>query len=140
MPVCRAANSGKMVKESNITSTFKAFCNNAGVEYKPSHTCRRSYVTNCLDKGMKLAVVSKNVGHKNKSTTLNTYYKCKNDYEDNLAIQNEIFKIYDFDFGSEKAEAPENASSAFPEASLGEDKYFTFSLVTIKGGGPLTIK
>ena len=38
------------------------------------------------------------------------------------------------------AEAPENASSAFPEASLGEDKYFTFSLVTIKGGGPLTIK
>ena len=40
------------------------------LEYKPSHTCRRSYVTNCLDKGMKLALVSKNVGHKNKSTTL----------------------------------------------------------------------
>ena len=35
-----------------------------------SHTCRRSYVTNCLDKGMKLALVSKNVGHKKKSTTL----------------------------------------------------------------------
>ncbi|WP_347224003.1 hypothetical protein [Bacteroides congonensis] len=40
---------------TNITNTFKAFCNNVGVEYKPSHTCRRSYVTNCLDKGMKLA-------------------------------------------------------------------------------------
>ncbi len=92
------SNSGRMVKESSLTSTFKAFCNNIGVEYKPSHTCRRSYVTNCLDKGMKLALVSRNVGHKNKSTTLNTYYKCKNDYEDNLAIQNEIFKIYDFDF------------------------------------------
>ena len=50
-------------------------------------------------------MVSKNVGHKNKSTTLNTYYKCKNDYEDNLAIQNEIFKIYDFDFGGEQVEA-----------------------------------
>ncbi|MDE5907676.1 MAG: site-specific integrase [Lachnospiraceae bacterium] len=99
------ANSGRMVKESSITSTFKAFCNCIGVEYKPSHTCRRSYVTNCLDKGMKLALVSKNVGHKNKSTTLNTYYKCKNDYEDNLAIQNEIFKIYDFDFGGEQVEA-----------------------------------
>lgn len=98
------ANSGRMVKESNITSTFKAFCNNVGVEYKPSHTCRRSYVTNCLDKGMKLALVSRNVGHKNKSTTLNTYYKCKNDYEDNLAIQNEIFKIYDFDFGGVQKE------------------------------------
>ena len=36
---------------------------------------------------------------------LNTYYKCKNDYEDNLAIQNEIFKIYDFDFGGEQVEA-----------------------------------
>ena len=34
----------------------------------------------------------------------NTYYKCKNDYEDNLAIQNEIFKIYDFDFGGEQVE------------------------------------
>ena len=60
------ANSGRMVKESNITSTFKAFCNNVGAKYKPSHTCRRSYVTNCLDKGMKLALVSRNVGHKNK--------------------------------------------------------------------------
>ena len=36
---------------------------------------------------------------------LNTYYKCKNNYEDNLAIQNEIFKIYDFDFGGEQVEA-----------------------------------
>ena len=69
-----------------------------------SHTCRRSYVTNCLDKAMKLALVSRNVGHKNKGTTLNTYYKCKNDYEDNLAIQNEIFKIYDFDFGGVQKE------------------------------------
>ena len=99
------ASTGRMVKESNIISTFKAFCDNVGVEYKSSHTCRRSQVTNCLDKGMKLALVSKNVGHKNKSTTLNTYYKCKNDYEDNLAIQNEIFKIYDFDFGGVQAEA-----------------------------------
>lgn len=85
------SNCRMMSLESSVTSTFKAFCNYVGVEYKPSHTCRRSYVTNCLDKGMKLALVSKNVGHKNKSTTLNTYYKCKNDYEDNLAIQNEIF-------------------------------------------------
>jgi hypothetical protein len=54
------------VKESSLIGTFKAFCNYVGVEYKPSHTCRRSYVTNCLDKGMKLALVSKNVGHMNK--------------------------------------------------------------------------
>jgi len=61
--------------------------------------------TNCLDNGMKLALVSRNVGHKNKSTTLNTYYKYKNDVEDNLAIQNEIFKNYDFDFGGGEVEA-----------------------------------
>jgi len=64
------ANSGRMVKESSVTSTFKAFCNYVGVEYKPSHTCRRSYVTNCLDKGMKLALVSKNVGHMSKRLRL----------------------------------------------------------------------
>ena len=63
-------NSGRMVKESSITGTFKAFCNYVGVEYKPSHTCRRSYVTNCLDKGMKLALISKNVGHMNKRLRL----------------------------------------------------------------------
>ena len=84
----------------------------------------------------------------NKCTTLNTYYKWKNDYEDNLAIQNEIFKIYDFDFREQRAgvmlawptpkefgvatvarllsciaKASKNAASAFLEASLGEDKY-----------------
>ena len=64
------ANSGRMVKEGSVTSTFKAFCNYVGVEYKPSHTCRRSHVTNCLDKGMKLALVSKNVGHMSKRLRL----------------------------------------------------------------------
>ena len=29
---------------------------------------------------------------------------CKNDVEDNLVIQNEIFKIYDFDFCEQRAE------------------------------------
>ena len=33
------ANSGRMVKESSVTGTFKAFCNYMGVEYKPSHMC-----------------------------------------------------------------------------------------------------
>lgn len=61
------------------------------------HTCRRSYVTNCLDKGMKLALVSRNVGHRNESTILNP-----------LNI----------------AEAPKTADSAALKASLGEDKYF----------------
>ncbi len=32
------ANSGRMVKESSVTSTFRAFCNYVGVEYKPFHT------------------------------------------------------------------------------------------------------
>ena len=69
-------------------------------------------MTNCLDKGMKLALVSKEyriyeqtpTAYCNKRPTLNTYYKCKNDYENNLAIQNEIFKIYDFDFGGGQVE------------------------------------
>jgi len=76
---------------------------------------------------MKLALVSKNVGHKNKSTTLNTYYKCKNDYEDNLAIQNEIFKIYDFDFGGGgQTEAPKTAPLQLWRLPIGEDKYFIY--------------
>ena len=49
------AGSGRMVKESSLACTFRAFC--------------------------------------------------KNDVEDNLAIQNEIFKIYDFDFGGGEVEA-----------------------------------
>lgn len=64
------ANSGRMVKKSSLTGTFKVFCNYVGVEYESSHTCRRSYVTNCLDKGMRLALVSKNAGHMNKRLRL----------------------------------------------------------------------
>ncbi|PXV93628.1 phage integrase family protein [Lachnotalea glycerini] len=83
-----------MVKESTLCVSLQKFCNYAGVTYKSTHTCRRSYVTTCLDNDMKLAQVSANVGHKNKSTTLNTYYKCKNNYEDNMEIQNKIFILF----------------------------------------------
>ncbi len=63
-------NSGRMVKKSSLTEALRAFCNYVGVEYKSSNTCKRGYVTNRLDKGMELALVSKNVGHKNKRLRL----------------------------------------------------------------------
>lgn len=59
----------------------------AGISFKKRRTYEQTPTAYCI-----------------KSTTLNTYYKCKNDYENNLAIQNEIFKIYDFEFGGGQVE------------------------------------
>ena len=54
---------------------FKYFCRAAGVEYNPSHACRRSYASVLIDGGVPVAEVSRDLGHKKTTTTLNSYYK-----------------------------------------------------------------
>lgn len=46
-----------------------------GFEDKDIHSLRKSYITNLIDAGCPVHEVSKQVGHTNINTTLNTYYK-----------------------------------------------------------------
>lgn len=73
-PYVICSRTGKMVKESSMITQLKTFCTRANVPYKSSHSCRRTYATTCMDNGMNLACLANDLGHKNISTTQNSYY------------------------------------------------------------------
>ncbi len=60
--------------------------------------------------------------HKKLETLINTGSQLGNTWQHPKSPQNEALNI---------AEAPENAACALPEASLGEDKYFSYLLTII---------
>ena len=83
---------GGYAKIDSIDDSAKLFCKQAGVKYRSSHTCRRTYATVLIDKGIPITVISADLGHKNVSTTQNCYYKRRQSEEDILSQKNEIFK------------------------------------------------
>lgn len=70
-----STRTGKIANQRDIDMRFKIFCKAAGVEYNPSHACRRSYASVLIDGGVPVAEVSRDLGHKKTTTTLNSYYK-----------------------------------------------------------------
>ncbi len=88
-----ATKSGKHPKHENIQTTMKRVCNAAGIEYKALHACRRAYVSVAIDEGMTPKTVSKQVGHKNVTTTLNIYNKYVSSDEE---VVEQLNDMYDF--------------------------------------------
>lgn len=82
------AKSGRIPKYDQIMASFKRFCNYSGITYKSPHTCRRTYTTTMIDRGVPLSQVSKDLGHKNSSTTLDSYYKAKKEDDEMIALKN----------------------------------------------------
>ncbi len=70
-----STRTGKIANQRDVDMRFKIFCKAAGVEYNPSHACRRSYASVLIDGGVPVAEVSRDLGHKKTTTTLNSYYK-----------------------------------------------------------------
>ncbi|MDO4345140.1 MAG: site-specific integrase [Eubacteriales bacterium] len=83
---------GKIPKEDQLAITFKRFCNAAGVQYKSSHTCRRTYATAMIDGGVPVRQVSNDMGHKKASTTIDGYYKAKKETDEMTAKKDSIFR------------------------------------------------
>lgn len=83
----------KTPKQAQLETSFKKFCFLAGVEYKPTHTCRRTYATLLIDGNVAVSQVSKDLGHKKVSTTLNDYYKAKKPTAELLDQKNSIFNF-----------------------------------------------
>ena len=83
---------GKIPKEDQLAISFKRFCAAAGVKYKSSHTCRRTYATTMIDGGVPPRQVANDMGHKKVSTTLDGYYKTKKETEKMIAKKNSIFQ------------------------------------------------
>ena len=83
---------GKIPKEDQLSIAFKRFCKAAGVQYKSSHTCRRTYATTLIDGGIPVRQVSNDMGHKKVSTTLDGYYKAKKETDEMTAKKDAVFK------------------------------------------------
>lgn len=70
-----ATQTGGIVKSDVLNAQMKKLCAEIGIEYKSSHTCRRTYATVLIDGGVPISDVSADLGHKNVSTTQQCYYK-----------------------------------------------------------------
>ncbi|MCD8337040.1 MAG: site-specific integrase [Lachnospiraceae bacterium] len=97
---------GSVPTQSALGVSFRRFCKEAGVPYRSSHTCRRTDTTTLLDAGVPLAEVSQRLGHSKVSTTLDSYYKSKN--QNNDAYMAAINHAFEDAYGTtELDEAPE---------------------------------
>ena len=88
-PYIAGARSGRIMSRNSIIQRFKYFCEIAGVDYKPSHTARRTYATMLYDGGVPVSEIAADLGHRSTTTTLNAYYKRRN--TNNAKRKNKIF-------------------------------------------------
>lgn len=85
---------GLIVKSDKINDTMKRMCAEIGIEYRSSHACRRTYASVLLEAGILLPEVSADLGHKNLSTTQNSYYKRRNHADEQLKKKNAVFSVH----------------------------------------------
>lgn len=89
-PYMAGARSGRVMARNSVIQRFKFFCNVAGVDYKPSHTARRTYASILYDGGVPVSEIAADLGHKSTTTTLNAYYKRRKG-NNNIRKKNNIF-------------------------------------------------
>ena len=70
---------GGLVDKTSFIRSFKTVCQKAGVEYRPTHKLRKTFVSSAINADIPVQEVAECVGHKNITMTLNTYYKTLSD-------------------------------------------------------------
>ncbi len=81
---------GKTISNGMINSAFKRLCKkyNIGKGFDVNfHMLRHTYATRCIESGMQVKVLSKKLGHKDISITLNTYTDVFSKMEDRFDNQ-----------------------------------------------------
>lgn len=76
-----ANRNGLRPRKSNIYDMWEKLLEDAEVEYRPTHKLRKTFITLAIQGGMEVSDVAKIVGHKDVTTTLNTYFKPVTDRE-----------------------------------------------------------
>lgn len=74
-PYVVSSKTGKIANQRDLNMRFKIFCKAAGVDYNPTHACRRSYASVLIDGGIPVSEVARDLGHKKITTTMDSYYK-----------------------------------------------------------------
>ena len=100
---------GKIIDHATINSQLKRICKNLNIKTKPckikshgklidgttsnvnTHMLRHTYATRCIESGMQPVVLSRLLGHKNISITLNTYTNVFNQFKQNALDQYEKY-------------------------------------------------
>lgn len=92
------------VNPVNINKYFKAICKNANIKTTinsknqkvsevNTHMLRHTYATRCIESGMPAHVLQKLLGHKNVSTTINTYTTIFNKYRNDEVDKSTNYQI-----------------------------------------------
>ena len=79
------------IRTSEVNTAFKRVCQKIGITDANQHMLRHTYITNCIDAGVKPEIVQKNVGHASIETTFDIYNDVRKSSE-----QNELQKVNDF--------------------------------------------
>ena len=77
---------------TSIDRHFKSACKAAGIQNIRIHDLRHSFISNAILNGMNIVTVSKYVGHKNVTTTLNQYSHVLKDSEEDMIAR--MQKLY----------------------------------------------
>lgn len=86
-----AANrNGKIANQRDLNLRFKNFCEVIGIKYKPSHAGRRTYASVMAQNGIPLPDIAADLGHKNITTTQNSYNKKRSNNEKMMLRKNQI--------------------------------------------------
>lgn len=83
---------GNIVYGRNLQESLYKIFARAEIEGATMHTLRHTYATRCFEAGMKVKVISKQLGHKKVKTTLDIYVHISEALEDE-----EIDKLDEFD-------------------------------------------
>lgn len=79
------------IRTSEVNTAFKRICQKIGIADANQHMLRHTFVTNCIDAGMKPEIVQKNVGHASIETTFDIYNEVRKSSE-----KSELQKVNDF--------------------------------------------
>ncbi len=79
------------IRTCEVNNAFKRVCQKIGIADANQHMLRHTFVTNCIDAGVKPEIVQKNVGHASIETTFDIYNDVRKSSE-----KSELQKVNEF--------------------------------------------
>lgn len=79
------------IRTSEVNTAFKRVCQKIGIADANQHMLRHTFITNCIDAGVKPEIVQKSVGHASIETTFDIYNDVRKSSEQNALQKVNVF-------------------------------------------------